>query len=191
MYNLPPPTFANQNVKKMSLYQIKTPLTAGGYEAVNASNSNPPPFTATKMDSDAEFRGEHTVATPPNPMKGGYGYPKATKRSKARGRGRGRKRATASFITLAPGLKFSSKNGGRRKQSRGRMSRRNRMFGLTLARGYAGGSRTRRRRKQPRRRGGNVAATAAGFPIGYALPGAGSLNGALANPPIPVPLYSS
>lgn len=176
---------------KMSLYQLKNSLTATAYGGVNPTNSNPPPFTATKMDSDAEFRGQHTVPTPANPMKGGYGYHthKNKFRSRARGRGQGHGKskkwsASAFGITLAPGLKFSSSSGGRRRRG-GRSSRRTRtrQSGMTLARGYAGG-RSRRRR----RRGGN---TGAGFPTGYALPGGGSMNGALANPPIPVPLYGS
>lgn len=171
-----------------SLYQLKNPLTATAYGGVNPTNSNPPPFTSTE---DASFRGGHTVVPPPNPMKGGYGYsfPKNTKRSKARGKGR-KKMTSSSWITLAPGLKFSSKTSrggkGRKTHHRRRLSRQRRMSGMTLARGYAGG--TQRRRRHRRRRGGNVGSS---FPTGYGLPGTGSLNGVLANPPIPVLQYGT
>ena len=179
----------------MSLYHLKDPLTATSYGGVNATNSNPPPMTATGEDSDAQYRGPHTVPTPPNPMKGGYQY----ERKKSNKRGKHHRKTKKMYLpsivgtTVSP---FRANTGGKRKGRRcksSRFSKRNRSMGMTLARGRSGGSHRRGRSRRHKRRGG-MGGMNQGFPTGYATPAPLNPNlnlSAMANPPTYLPNYSS
>jgi hypothetical protein len=166
---------------------MKNALTATSYENVNATNSNPQPYTATGMDSDAQFRGPHTVPTPANPMKGGYLH-------KSNRRKHNRKSKKTSLSSLF-GTAFSPARanvGGKRRRKSSRFSKRYRSMGMTLARGRSGGS--HRRRSHRRRRRGGMGGMNQGFPTGYATPAPLNPNlnlSAMANPPTYLPNYSS
>lgn len=172
----------------MSLYNLNNPLTAPLYDVVNATNSNPPPLTATGMENDAQFRGAHTVATPPPPntMKGGYirkkKSAKATRRTKT----------VASILGTSVSPYRAS----------------NRSMGMTLARGMSGGRSRRRRshkrrpshkrrrshkkRRSHKRRRGGMGGMNQGFPTGYGTPAPLNPNESyLATPPPPVPTFGS
>lgn len=176
----------------MSLYNMKTPLTSTYYENVNATNSNPPPVTATGMDSDAQFRGPHAVSTPPNPIKGGYVH-KSNRRRKHHKKTK--KMSLASILGTSYSPYRASTGGKRRGRRRGkslRFSSRNRSMGMTLARGRSGGSHRTRRRHN--RRMGGMGGMNQGFPTGYATPSPLNPNlnlSAMANPPTYLPNYSS
>ncbi len=176
----------------MSLYPLKNELTATSYALVNATNSDPSRFTATGPASDAEFRGGHTVPTPPNPMKGGYTH------NKPKGKNTRKTKKSLQSILETSASPFRASMGGKRR-GRGRrgksscFSKRNRSMGMTLARGRSGGTRRRRRSRRHRRRGG-MGGMNQGFPTGYATPAPLNPNlnlSALANPPTYMPNYSS
>jgi hypothetical protein len=161
----------------MSLYNTKD-LTSHYYEMVNPTNSDSSPFTETGKYSDAIYRGAHTAQTPTNPMKGGYTYKNANRKSYPTKRTKKSKKNTSISSVLGMDVSYRGKAG----RSKRRMSRRSmsRYMGMTLSKGMAGG---RHRRKQ---RGG-----ISPFPEGYSLGGHMNPNlNALANPPIYTPYYN-
>jgi hypothetical protein len=184
----------------MSLFN-KFPLTSIEYQQVNPTNSNPPPMTATGMASDAEFRGQHAVPTPPNPMKGGYLHKSpSSRRAKYSYKKNKHSKKPKSFVASMLGTNVSplrASMGGNHRRKPFFLSPRQRNMGMTLARGRSGGSRRRgrktRRRNNKRRRGG-MGGMNQGFPTGYATPSPLNPNlnlSALANPPTYVPNYGS
>ncbi len=174
---------------------MKNPLTATYFAPVNATNSNGPQMTATGGDSDAQYRGPHTVPTPPNPMKGGFvhGRHKSNKRYKIHRKSKKIYLPSIVGTTLSP---YRANTGGKRKGRKGkssRFSKRARSMGMTLARGRSGGSHRRGRTRRHKRRGG-MGGMNQGFPTGYATPAPLNPNlnlSAMANPPTYLPNYSS